>query len=171
MKIKLLLFLLSIINIYPAFSQINVTGKVVDQSQNVIPVATVSINGENRKQGARTNQDGTFENVLSGAGTYYLEVRFLGFYPYSQSYEFLENKSYDLGAIILTEFSQELQTVEVLGRSQEDYTSDYSFSATKTAIRNKELPQSLSTVTKESIADRQALQLADAVKYATGAKC
>jgi iron complex outermembrane recepter protein len=63
---------------------------------------------------------------------------------------------------------QELQTVEVVGRVDRDYQSDYSFSATKSAIRNQELPQSISTVTKELMADRQAFQLADAVKNVSG---
>ena len=64
--------------------------------------------------------------------------------------------------------SQELQTVEVVGRIDHDYQSDYSFSATRSAIRNLELPQSLSSITKELIADRQAFQLADAVKIVSG---
>jgi iron complex outermembrane recepter protein len=61
-----------------------------------------------------------------------------------------------------------LQTVEVVGRSAQKYSSDYSFSATKTAILNKDLPQAIGTVTKELIADRQAFQLADAVKIVPG---
>jgi iron complex outermembrane receptor protein len=61
-----------------------------------------------------------------------------------------------------------LQTVEVVGRSAQKYNSDYSFSATKTAILNKDLPQSIGTVTKELITDRQAFQLADAVKIVPG---
>ncbi|MBT1690480.1 TonB-dependent siderophore receptor [Dawidia soli] len=64
--------------------------------------------------------------------------------------------------------TQELQAVEVIGRIDRDYTSDYSFSATRSAIRNQELPQSLSTITKELIADRQAFQLADAVRNVSG---
>ena len=64
--------------------------------------------------------------------------------------------------------SQELQTVEVVGRIDRDYQSDYSFSATRSAIRNLELPQSLSSITKELIVDRQAFQLADAVKIVSG---
>jgi iron complex outermembrane recepter protein len=63
---------------------------------------------------------------------------------------------------------QELQTVEVVGRVDRDYTSDYSFSATRTAIKNQELPQSISTITKELMADRQAFQLGDAVKNVSG---
>lgn len=62
----------------------------------------------------------------------------------------------------------ELQTVEITGRLKKDYNSDYSFSATKIAILNKDLPQSIGTVTKELIADRQAFQLADAVKISSG---
>ncbi|MBT1711766.1 TonB-dependent receptor [Fulvivirgaceae bacterium PWU5] len=64
--------------------------------------------------------------------------------------------------------NHELQTVEVVGRIDRDYQSDYSFSATRSAIRNQELPQALSTITKELIADRQAFQLADAVKIVSG---
>ncbi len=64
--------------------------------------------------------------------------------------------------------TQDIQTVEIVGRVKKAYNSDYSFSATKIAIQNRELPQALSTVTKELIADRQAFQLADAVKIVSG---
>lgn len=62
----------------------------------------------------------------------------------------------------------ELQTVEIVGRSTKKYNSDYSFAATKIAALNKDIPQSISTVTKELIADKGAFYLADAVKMASG---
>lgn len=62
----------------------------------------------------------------------------------------------------------ELQTVEIVGRSTKKYNSDYSFAATKTAALNKDIPQSISTITKELIADKAAFYLADAVKMASG---
>lgn len=62
----------------------------------------------------------------------------------------------------------QLQSVEVVGRVAKDYTSDYSFAATRTATPNKQIPQSISTVTKELMVDCQAFQLADAVKIASG---
>ncbi|KAF2506598.1 TonB-dependent siderophore receptor [Flavobacterium foetidum] len=62
----------------------------------------------------------------------------------------------------------ELQTVEIIGRSAKKYNSDYSFSATKTASLNKDIPQSIATVTKELIADKAAFYLADAVKMTSG---
>jgi iron complex outermembrane receptor protein len=61
-----------------------------------------------------------------------------------------------------------LQTVEIVGRSTKKYNSDYSFAATKTAALNKDIPQSISTVTKELIADKAAFYLADAVKMTSG---
>lgn len=62
----------------------------------------------------------------------------------------------------------ELQTVEIVGRSTKKYNSDYSFAATKIAALNKDIPQSISTVTKELIADKGAFYLADAVKMSSG---
>ncbi|MGO4770727.1 TonB-dependent siderophore receptor [Flavobacterium sp. W22_SRS_FK3] len=58
----------------------------------------------------------------------------------------------------------ELQTVEIVGRPTKKYNSDYSFAATKTAVLNKDIPQSISTVTKELIADKATFYLADAIK-------
>ena len=62
----------------------------------------------------------------------------------------------------------ELQTVEITGRSTKKYNSDYSFATTKTAALNKDIPQSISTVTKELIAEKAAFYLADAVKMTSG---
>ncbi|HEY0608885.1 MAG TPA: TonB-dependent receptor [Chitinophaga sp.] len=64
--------------------------------------------------------------------------------------------------------SAQLQLVEITGRVARKYNSDYSFSATRTATLNKDIPQSISTITKELIADRQAFQLSDAVRMASG---
>lgn len=64
--------------------------------------------------------------------------------------------------------SKMVQTVEITGRKSKDYTSDYSFAATKVAMKNKDLPLSLNTVTKELITDRQAFQLGDVMKNVNG---
>lgn len=61
-----------------------------------------------------------------------------------------------------------LQQVEVTGRTAKKYTSDYSFSATKIATANKDIPQSISTITKELITDRQAIRAGDVIKYVSG---
>lgn len=164
----LLILILTFFICTQSFAQINVSGKVTDQSKTSIPGGTVSLRNQAMQEGTTTAADGTFNIELTKAGVYEIEIRFLGFDPFVKSYTFPENKNYDLGTIVLTEYTQELQTVEVTGRLDRDYNSDYSFSATKTAIKNKELPQSLSTVAKELMADRQAFQLADAVRTVSG---
>lgn len=60
--------------------------------------------------------------------------------------------------------SATIQTVEIVGRKSQDYVSDYSFAATKIAMKNKDLPLTLNTVTKELINDRQAFRLGDVLK-------
>ncbi|SNY95421.1 TonB-dependent siderophore receptor [Flagellimonas pacifica] len=167
MKKQYLVIMLTLI-CQQIFSQINVTGKIVDHEQNPVLGGTISYYNNNEKGGAVSNEEGMFNLALSQTGTYTIKISFVGYASNTKTYDFLENKSYDLGAIVLQENVQQLQSVEVVGRVKRDYNSDYSFSATKVAISNKELPQAISSVTKELISDRQAFQLADAVKVVSG---
>lgn len=61
-----------------------------------------------------------------------------------------------------------IQTVEIIGRKSKDYVSEYSFLATKIAMKNKDIPLTLNTVTKELMNDRQAFQLGDVMKNVSG---
>lgn len=163
-----IMLLISIGSGTPIMAQMIVTGKVVDQTLQPIAGATVVARSNNENIGITTGPDGTFHLALTTPGIYDIEIRFLGYDPHIRSFTFNDTKAYDFGVITLTAYTQELQTVEVVGRIDRDYQSDYSFSATKSAIKNQELPQSLSTVTKELITDRQAFQLADAVRIVSG---
>lgn len=165
---KLLLIILIGIICQQSYSQINISGKITDNKNNPILGATIAFDNQGKNEGAITNEKGEFNFVLKETGTYDLTISYIGFLPISKTQDFLKNKDYDLGTFILKEGVQQLQTVEVYGRLKRDYNSDYSFSATKVAIANKELPQAISTVTKELINDRQAFQLADAVKIVSG---
>ncbi|WP_324675753.1 TonB-dependent receptor [Hymenobacter sp. GOD-10R] len=64
--------------------------------------------------------------------------------------------------------SNALQEVEVLGRKETTYKSDYSFVGTRTATALIDVPQSISTVTKELMDDRQVFRLTDVVKNVAG---
>lgn len=152
----------------PTLAQVIISGMVKDQAQRSIAGATVTVRQGNVQHGAATDAAGAFRLEFAEVGIFDVEIRFLGFDPFIKTLTFAEQKQYDIGVVVLTEYTQELQTVEVTGRLERKYNSDYSFSATKSAIRNKDLPQSLSTVTKELMADRQAFQLADAVKTVSG---
>jgi len=70
--------------------------------------------------------------------------------------------------IHLNASSNALQEVEVLGRKETTYKSDYSFVGTRTATALIDVPQSISTVTKELMDDRQVFRLTDVVKNVAG---
>ncbi|MDC8005865.1 TonB-dependent receptor [Aureisphaera galaxeae] len=146
-----------------SFAQIEVKGKVVDSEAAPIIGATVSLQSSDDTKGLLTDEYGEFKMTVS-PGTYALEIRYLGFQSYSSTIEVSPGSNVDVGTIQLNEGTEQLQSVEVIGRARTDYNSDYSFSSTKVAIKNKELPQAVATVTKELIDDRLAFQLPDAVK-------
>jgi iron complex outermembrane recepter protein len=148
-----------------SYAQKNIKGKVVDEQNNALIGSTVTLKAGKETKNALVNNAGefAFENVQEGS--FVLKVTSVGFDMYQQSGNLYENL--DLNIVMQASMTS-LQEVEVIGRSKRDYNSEYSFSATKIAIKNKELPQSMGTVTKELISDRQAFQLADAVKIVSG---
>lgn len=134
-----------------------ITGKVTD-TETGIPVFGASVTLVDTNRGTVTDEDGNFS--LEGEGT--ILVSYVGY----KSYRAKAGNNF-MNIRLIPEIT-ELQTVEVVGRTLRSYDSKYSFSATKTAMENKDIPQAISTVTKELIADRQAFQLADAVKAVSG---
>jgi iron complex outermembrane recepter protein len=61
-----------------------------------------------------------------------------------------------------------LQTVEVIGRSEQQTFADFSFSVTKTETHVLDIPQSVSAVTKEVIQDQQLMRLNDIAPFVAG---
>ncbi len=164
MKITPILFTLFLLMFVGAgYAQVAVSGSVADQRGAPVFGATVSLTNTDDAFGVLTDASGAYQlNVPPGS--YAFEVRFLGYVSTKQAITVNADTPLDMGKIELMEATENLQNVEVIGRARTDYNSDYSFSATKVAIKNKELPQAITTVTKELIADRLAFQLPDAVK-------
>ena len=141
------------------------TGNIVDQESNPVLGATISYsNSQGDQGGVVSGENGEFILELPQTGEYDITIAYIGYDSNKFKQNFSQNQSYNLGRIELEEGVQLLQSVEVVGRARQDYNSEYSFSATKIAIKNKELPQAITTVTKELLADRQAFQLAEAIK-------
>jgi len=145
------------------FSQSKITGKILDANNSPIAGANIIIPAQKQK-GITSGSKGDFSIQVKADGTYDVQISFIGYETFNKNVTVTNNQDVDLGTITLVASIEALQYIEITGRKRQDYNSDYSFSATKTAIKNKELPQAITTVTKELIADRQAFQLPDAVK-------
>ena len=148
---------------FVAHSQVSVVGKVAAEGGEAVDGATVVIKSKAANRSMLTNAQGIFTFAGLPKGTYTFTVNHVGFDAFVQALV-LSNVPPDTLQIMLTPHNLQLQTVEVIGRSSRKYNSDYSFGATRIAALNKDIPQSIATVTKELMADRQAFQLGDAVK-------
>lgn len=121
---------------------------------------------------------GRFATLTDAGGRFVLEKLPLGDYVLiTRSLSHAEGrKSFVLSAeqptatvdFTLAPSSNAIQEVEVLGRKETTYKSDYSFVGTRTATDLIDVPQSISTVTKELMDDRQAYRLTDVVKNVAG---
>jgi len=150
-----------------AFAQLKVSGKVIDTQNQAIQKANIKF--KNGKDQLNTSSDslGNFSVVLPQMGNYTITISAIGYSTFNRIYPVNGIGDLKLDAIVLQSANEELQTVEVVGTNGKKYYGNYSFSATKTATLNKDIPQAISSVSKELIADRQAAVLADAVKNVT----
>ena len=165
MNFKNIVIAITFLIVQLGFSQAKISGKIVDKNETPIVGANVILtNTAKQKTGMVSDNKGNFNIDIQKDGTYNIRITYIGFKTYVKEITITTNENLDLGTISLMQSVEALQSVEVIGRIRKDYNSDYSFSATKTAIKNKELPQAVATVTKELLADRLAFQLADAVK-------
>lgn len=151
-----------------SWGQLSFSGNVTSEEKQKISNATVRLFNSTVNLSKGTNSEGgfSFENLKKG--NYTVSVSHVGYETFTERVKIDENSVQTKFTARLVAENKQLQTIEVVGRAAKKYTSDYSFGATKTAALNKDVPQSISTVTKELISDRQAFQLADAVKIAPG---
>ncbi len=131
------------------------------------PLADINVSVAGTTLGAATNADGFFQIIPVPAGTYTVVASGIGYKAQRRTVSLVDGAtarvdfSFDESHILLPE-------VEVIGRRQTSYTSEYTFVATKTSASPLEVPQALSTVTKELIDDQQAFALPDITKNLSG---
>jgi iron complex outermembrane recepter protein len=88
--------------------------------------------------------------------------------PYKQAVNMEASGITDLGEIKLNFNIAQLEDIEVKGRIAHSYKSDYSYLGTKTQTALIDVPQSISSITKELIEDKMELTLKDAISDAAG---
>lgn len=158
--------LLLLVSIYVS-AQVKVNGKVTDAQNQPVQMATIKFKNGKVQLNTSSDSSGNFSVILTKTGTYSLSVSAIGYSGFNSIYPINQSADFTIPTILLQVSNEELQTVEVVGTNGKKYYGNYSFSATKTAALNKDIPQSISSISKELIADRQAAVLSDAVKSVT----
>lgn len=166
LRITLFLLLVTVIS-FKTIAQIKVTGSVTDKYSVAIQKATLRFRDNKSEWLSLTDSTGKFTVTLPKGADYTIIISAIGYKSYKANQFINQSELVSLPPFILEMANEELQTVEVTGTNARKYYGSYSFSATKTATLNKDIPQAISSVSKELIADRQAAVLADAVKNVT----
>ncbi|MFD2035001.1 TonB-dependent siderophore receptor [Belliella marina] len=149
-----------------SFAQSNYTlkGKVNGMDGN--PIVGASIQVVETLSGTVTGLDGGFDLDFSEGKTYTIKVSYLGFDPVIEKIAIKGGHNYR--EIQLQESFSQLQAVEIIGRKEDGYKNTSTFLGSKTQTNIKDLPQSVSYVTKELIHDQGLMRTGETVKNFSG---
>ncbi len=132
------------------------------------PASNVNVELQHLKRITVTDNNGFFELPHLPALQDTLIISSVESKTFSVFVALKKNESQNLGEIHVSFNIGQLQNVEVKGRIAHSYKSDYSFFGNKTETPEKDIPQSISTVTKELIKDKMEFTLKDAVDEVAG---
>ena len=142
-----------------------IRGLITDNNGNPISEATITVKGQKRAVRTKGNGYFTLSELPSGETT--IVVHAIGYAAQQRTLK-LTNKSYQGVDFVMQERSDALPTVDVMGRREQSYKNSVSFVGTKTATALKDVPQSISYVTKELILDQGAITVNDVVRNMSG---
>lgn len=128
----------------------------------------ISVVEQGGRYGTLTNGKGQYVLDKLPLGSYVLLTRSLGHAEARREVVLTAEQPSATLDFTLTASTNAMQEVEVLGRKETSYKSNYSLVGTRTATDLLDVPQSISTVTKELMEDRQAYRLTDVVKNVAG---
>jgi iron complex outermembrane receptor protein len=141
-------------------------GEIV--SKDKTPAPFVSVNLKRYDLTTQADKNGRFSLKNLPALNDTLIISGVGFKTYQQVVSISDGQQLGLGRIHLDFAINQLEKVDVIGRMTKSYKSDYSFDATKTQMALKDIPQAISTVTKELIDDKMQLHLSNALENVSG---
>jgi iron complex outermembrane recepter protein len=133
-----------------------------------VPVSEATIVLQKLGKISMTDAKGNFTLQHLPGLTDSLSISLVGTNLYRQKVNLKTGESLNIGTIRLTYNIAQLQTVEIRGRLSQSYKSDYSFFGAKTESAAKDIPQSISVITKELIHDKMEFILKDAVGDVAG---
>lgn len=145
-------------------AQTTLKGTVKDNHNQPVEGATVTLN---QQQQTITTLNGGFVFNNLNEGKQVVTISFIGFESVTKVIQLKagETRIVDIGLQIATE---QLQTVEIVGRRESGYKNTNSFIGTKTATPLINVPQAISYATKELMQDQQAMRVGEIVKNFSG---
>lgn len=143
-----------------------IKGRIVDT--NGKPAVNVNLELKNIRKFSTTDNAGFFilRNLPALHDT--LIISAIGSKPLIRVVNLAKSQTIDIGVVKLEFKIVQLQSVEINGRLTNSYKSDYSFFGNKTQTSQIDIPQSISTVTKEILKDKMEFTLKDAVADVAG---
>ena len=96
----------------------NIKGKVIDNQNFPLPGATAFVNIDGKIHGATTDFDGKFLLTRVPAGSYTLEIAYIGFASHFEEVSLSANQTLALPSVTLSERSEKLKGVTVTGQSR-----------------------------------------------------
>jgi iron complex outermembrane receptor protein len=145
------------------YAQHHLSGVVKDINNQPLQKVSVSLKGH--KHSAFTDANGNYQIENIPPGIYTVHFSSTGFQ--GQDAKFNTDAPAPVDIVLLPSLEQ-LQTVEITGRKEMGYKNTNSFIGTKTATPLKDVPASISYVTKELIQDQAAVRIGDVVKNMSG---
>jgi len=137
------------------YAQSTITGVVTNEKGEALEYAQVYLIGT--KKGTTTNKEGNYEIKNVKDGFYDLEVIYIGFANYNTQIEI--KGSNIVVDVQLSNQTEALQEVEIIGRKTTDYRPDITFAGTRTGAKIKDVPQAISILNKEIIKDQALFRL------------
>ncbi|HKZ65072.1 MAG TPA: TonB-dependent receptor, partial [Chitinophagaceae bacterium] len=169
MKKISLLFTSAIITLL-SFSQSaiaqSIKGKLVDDENNPLKGATITV--KESSVSTISNEEGLFLLEGLNAGKQTILISYVGLTATEIKADLKAGHTLNIGIVEMNNDSKVLQTVEITGRREKTYKNNISFIGSKTATALKDLPQSVSYVTKELMFDQAAIRVGDVVKNFSG---
>jgi len=143
-----------------------IKGKIVDGDDKPLPGVVIKL----KKLGLSgvTDQNGIFFLEKLPAERDTLIISYPGYKDLVIALILRKNQTLNLGAVNLGLKANQLQDVEINSRRTNSYKNDYSFFGNKTETLLIDIPQAISTVTKELIHDKMELTLKDAMNDVAG---
>ncbi len=161
----LLLVAITVANAQTQSPRLNISGRIVDQNGAIVAGAKVTALGVDvgTELTSETNENGEF-SILVSPGRYKIRVAADGFSDTSQTVD-LRQESADRMELVLPVAQT---SVYVTIGAVDGYVAEAVSSGTKTPTALRDIPQSISVMTREQIDDQLISSVADAVRFTPG---